>query len=295
MKKWIKRIAVAIGTLVLLIAVFLSYSYFVEPRRFVVVEKTIALPNWDPKLDGFRVVAIADLHTGSNYAPPERIRYVVEQANAQNADLIVLLGDYVSEAKWDRQCVRRATNRENCTELKVPVEEIAESLKGLKAKYGVFAIIGNHDWYHNADKIHKLFEEVAGVNVLNNEITELSVNGVTVRIWGIEDLYLNRKVPAEAFNTLSDKSNVIALTHNPDSLLSAPAGFAVMFSGHTHGGQLNWPIFGPKAVFNDPRFMYGHAEVDGKHVYVTSGVGTSVIPFRFRVPPEIAVVTLSSK
>jgi len=295
MKKWFKRIGISVGALALMIAVFLSYAYFIEPRRFVVVEKTIAVPNWDPMLDGFRVVAIADLHTGSNYAPPERVRYVVEQANAQNADLIVLLGDYVSESKWDRQCVRRATNRENCTELKVPVEEIAESLKGLKAKYGVYAIIGNHDWYHNADKIHKLFEEVAGVNVLNNEIAELSVNGVTVRIWGIEDLYLNRTVPADAFLALADRSNLIALTHNPDSLLTAPEGFSIMFSGHTHGGQLNWPIFGPKAVFNDPRFMYGHAEVDGKHVYVTSGVGTSVIPFRFRVPPEIAVVTLRSK
>ncbi|MGD9589656.1 MAG: metallophosphoesterase [Pyrinomonadaceae bacterium] len=295
MKKWLKRIAIAFGALILLIAVFLSYSYFIEPRQFVVVEKTIAVPNWEPKLDGFRIVAIADLHTGSNYAPPERIRYVVEQANAQNADLIVLLGDYVSESKWDRQCVRGATNRENCTELKVPIEEIAESLKGLKAKYGVFAIIGNHDWYHNADKIHKVFEQVAGLTVLNNEIVEIDVNGSKVRVWGIEDLYLNRRVPVDAFDALSDRSNVIALTHNPDSLLSAPEGFSIMFSGHTHGGQLNWPIFGPKAVFNDPRFMDGHAEVDGKHVYVTSGVGTSVIPFRFRVPPEIAVVTLRSK
>ena len=67
-----------------------------------------------------------------------------------------------------------------------------------------------------------------------------------------------------------------------------------MFAGHTHGGQLNWPILGPKAVFNDARFMDGHAVVDGKHVYVSSGVGTSVLPLRFRVPPEINVVTLVS-
>lgn len=294
MKKWMKRIGIAIGAFVLLAALFLSYSYFIEPRQFVVVEETIAVPNWDTKLDGFRVVAIADLHTGSNYAPPERIRYVVEQANAQDADLIVLLGDYVSEAKWDREMRRRPEGTDR-TELRVPVETIAESLKGLKARYGTFAIIGNHDWYHNEQKIHRVFEEVAGITVLNNEIVEIDVNGTTMRLWGIEDLYRNRRVPAKPFNALTDKSNVIALTHNPDSLLTAPAGFAVMFSGHTHGGQLNWPIFGPKAVFNDPRFMDGHAEVDGKHVYVTSGVGTSVIPFRFRVPPEIAVVTLRSK
>ncbi len=294
MKKWLKRIGVAVGVIALLIAVFLSYAYFIEPRRFVVVTETLAVPNWSPKLDGFRVVAIADIHTGSNYAPPERVRYVVEQANEQNADLIILLGDYVSESKWDREMRSRPEGTDR-TELKVPVETIAESLRGLKAKYGVFAIIGNHDWYHNEQKIHRLLEETAGINVLNNEIVEIDTeSGEKVRIWGIEDLYRNGKVPAETFNLLAEKKNVIALTHNPDSLLMAPAGFSLMFSGHTHGGQLNWPIFGPKAVFNDPRFMDGHAVVDGKHVYVTSGVGTSVIPFRFRVPPEIAVVTMNS-
>lgn len=294
MKKWLKRIGLGIAVVLALFGLFLSYAYFIEPRQFVIIEETLAVPHWSANLNGFRIVAIADLHTGSNYAPPERIRYVVEQANAQNADLIVLLGDYVSESKWDRESRRKPEGTDR-TELWVPVETIAESLKGLKAKYGAYAIIGNHDWYHNEQKIHRMFEEIAGLTVLQNEIIEIDVNGEKVRLWGIEDLYRNRQVPPEPFNALAEKKNVVVLTHNPDSLLSAPDGFAIMFSGHTHGGQLNWPIFGPKAVFNDPRFMDGHAVVDGKHVYVTSGVGTSVIPFRFRVPPEIAVITINAQ
>lgn len=293
MKKWLKRIGIFVVSLALLVTCFLLYAYFIGARGFVVVEETLAVPHWSAKLNGFRVIAIADLHTGSNYAPPERIRYVVEQANAQNADLIVLLGDYVSEARWDSE-FRKKPEGTDRTELRIPVEEIAENLKGLKAKHGVYAIIGNHDWYHNEQNIHRKLEEIAGITVLNNEVFEIDVNGEKVRLWGIEDLYRNRRVPSDPFDALAEKSNVIALTHNPDSLLSAPAGLAIMFSGHTHGGQLNWPIFGAKAVFNDPRFMDGHAVIDGKHVYVTSGVGTSVIPFRFRVPPEIAVVTLNS-
>ncbi|MGB7201416.1 MAG: metallophosphoesterase [Pyrinomonadaceae bacterium] len=293
MKKWLKRIGITLAGLVLLAVCFLLYAYFVGARGFVVVEETLAVPNWSPQLNGFRVVAIADLHVGSNYAPPERIRYVVDQANAQDADLIVLLGDYVSEAKWDRE-FRQKPEGTDRTELRVPVDVIAENLKGLKAKYGVYAIIGNHDWYHNDGKIHRMLEEIAGITVLHNEVVEIDAGGEKIRLWGIEDLYKNRRVPAAPFNALAEKTNVIALTHNPDSLLSAPTGFSIMFSGHSHGGQLNWPIFGPKAVFNDPRFMDGHAVVDNKHVYVTSGVGTSVIPFRFRVPPEIAVVTLNS-
>lgn len=293
MKKWFKRISLFVGIIAVLLAAFLSYSYFIEPKQFVIVSETLAVPHWNKELNGFRVVTIADLHTGSNYAPPERVRYVVEQANAQNADLIVLLGDYVSEARWDREARNKPEGTDR-TELKIPVETIAESLKGLTAKYGVYAIIGNHDWYHNEQKIHRLFEDVAGINVLNNEIAEIPVNGQTVRVWGIEDLYRNRKVPLDPFALLAEKKNIIAITHNPDSSLQTPEGFSIMFSGHTHGGQLNWPIFGPKAVFNDPRFMDGHAVIDNKHVYVSSGVGTSVIPFRFRVPPEINVITLNS-
>lgn len=293
MKKWLKRIGIVISVLILLAAAFLSYAYFIEPRQFVIVEETLAVPHWSKELNGFRVVVITDLHTGSNYAPPERIRYVVEQANAQNADLIVLTGDYVSESKWDREARNKPEGTDR-TELKVPVETIAESLKGFKAKYGVYAIIGNHDWYHNEQKIHRLFEEIAGINVLQNEVAEIDVNGEKLRLWGLEDLYRNRRVPAEPFEAIEEKRNIIVLTHNPDSLLQAPKGFSIMFAGHSHGGQLNWPIIGPFAIFNDKRFMDGHAVVDGKHVYVSSGVGTSVLPFRFRVPPEINVVTLNS-
>jgi predicted MPP superfamily phosphohydrolase len=291
MKKWIKRIGLALLTLVVLIGLLAGYAYFVGPRKFVVVEESLAVPNWDRELDGFKVVAISDIHTGSNYAPLERLRVVVEKANEQNADIIVLLGDYVSESGRGRR--RNIPEGSDGTDLKVPVNEIADALRGFSARYGTFAVIGNHDWYNNEQKIHSELERV-GITVLNNEIHEISVQERSVRIWAIEDLWKNRRVPADAFAALQDRSNVIAITHNPDSLLSAPAGFSIMFAGHSHGGQINFPIFGPFAPFNDPRFMDGHAEVDGKHVYVTSGVGTSVIPFRWRVPPEIAVVTLAA-
>ena len=275
----------------MLIGVLLAYAYFIEPRQFVIVEETLTVPYWDRELNGLRVVAISDIHTGSNYAPLERIRFVVEKANEQNADLIVLLGDYVSESSRGR--VRNPAEGEDGTQLKIPVNEIAEALQGFKAKYGVYAVIGNHDWYHNEQRVHRELERV-GINVLNNEVEEITVGDRQFRLWGIEDLWKNRLVPTGPFEQIADKRNVIAMTHNPDTLLSAPAGFSIMFAGHSHGGQINFPIFGPFAPFNDPRFMDGHAEVDGKHVYVTSGVGTSVIPFRWRVPPEIAVITLNA-
>ena len=291
MKKWLKRIGLTLLVIVLLLGMLVGYAYFIEPRQLVIVEETLAVPNWDPELDGFRVVAISDIHAGSNYAPLERLRLVVEKANEQNADLIVLLGDYVSELNRGRN--RNAAEGEDGTQLKIRANEIADALQAFTAKHGVYAVIGNHDWYHNSAKIRRELERV-GIGVLDNEVKEIRVGEKSLRLWGIEDLWKNRRVPTDAYDRLPEKGNVIAITHNPDSLLAAPSGISIMFAGHSHGGQINFPVFGPFAPFNDGRFMDGHAEVDGKHVYVTSGVGTSVIPLRWRVPPEIAVITLNA-
>lgn len=288
MKRWLKRIGLVLLLIFLGIGSVVAYAYFIEPRQFVVVEQDLTVSNWEPKLDGFKIVAIADIHAGSNYVPVERLRYIVERANEQNADLIVLLGDYVSEAKRRRTDEERGADQ---SDLKIPVDVIADNLRGFKAKYGTYAVIGNHDWWHNEKKIDAELERV-GINVLDNEIANIQVGDQTVRLWGIEDLWKNQRVPAEPFEQLPEKKNVIAITHNPDSLLHAPAGFSIMLGGHSHGGQINFPIFGPFSPFNDQRFMRGLAEVDGKKVYVTSGIGTSVLPLRWRVPPEIAVITL---
>jgi len=293
MKKTLKCFGITVGVIALLIGSLALYSYYIGARGFVVVEETLAVPNWSPKLDGFRVLAISDIHAGSNYAPEERLRYMVEQANAQNADIIVLLGDYVSESKLDRRRLNLPEG-EDGSELRIPVATFAEIFGGFRARFGVFAVIGNHDNWHNGKKIRAELERV-GIRVLENEIADINVAENIVRIWGIEDLWKNRRVPTETFDQLPDKRNVIAITHNPDSLLQTPSHIALMFAGHSHGGQMNWPFFGPIAAVNDGRFMDGHAVADGKHVYVTSGVGTSVIPFRLRVPPEIAVVTISSR
>ncbi len=186
------------------------------------VEETVAVPNWSPKLDGFRVVAISDIHAGSNYAPEERIRYMVEQTNAQNADIVVLLGDYVSESKFDRNARSKPYGTDR-TELRMPVATIADILGGLKTKHGVYSVIGNHDEYHNAPKITREFERV-GIKALENQVAVIEVNGEKINLWGIEDLWKNHKVPVEAFDAIADKQNVIALTHNPDSLLRTAEG-----------------------------------------------------------------------
>jgi uncharacterized protein len=282
MKKWLKRILLLMAAGFIVCLLVAAYSYFIEPRLLVIHRETLKIPNWSPKLNGFKVVAISDIHGGANYIDEEKLRRLVAESNAQNPDLIVLLGDYVSQKR----------GHEN-SPLKMPFETLAENLKGFQAKYGVYAVIGNHDWWYDEKKVKAGFEGV-GIKVLENETQMIRAGDETVWLWGIEDYWRKGIVPVKALEEIPEKKNIIAITHNPDSLLKTPDTISIMFAGHTHGGQVWFPFYGGYPFVNDRRFMAGEAVVDGKHVFVTTGVGCTGPQIRFRVPPEIAVLTLDS-
>ena len=279
MWKWPKRILIAFASVALLITTLLGYSYFVEPSRLVVNAVEMRLPNFSPTLNGFKIVAISDIHGGSNNVDEGKLRQIVERANAQDPDLIVLLGDHVSQ-----------TNGKH-SDLRMPVVTIANNLAGFRARHGVFAVIGNHDWWYDEKKVRLEFEKV-GIRFLENELAEIHIGGETIWLWGIEDYWKRRRVPAEPIAKLAERRNIIAITHNPDSLLKAPADISLMLAGHSHGGQVEIPFYGRHPFVNDPRFMFGKAIVDGKHIFVTTGIGCTGPQIRFRTPPEIAVLTL---
>ena len=293
MKKLFKWIGITIATLMLLLAAAVAYAYWIEPTRLVITEKAMAVPNFSPELNGLKIVAISDIHGGSNGVTPERLKELVQKANEQRPDLIVLLGDYVSETKFDRAALQKPEGTDR-TELRMSVKEIADNLAGFNAKYGTYAVIGNHDWWHNQASVTREFERV-GIDILENEVKHIQAGEQTIHVWGIEDYWKSRQVPVkDSFDTIADKRNIIAITHNPDSLLKSPGAISLMLAGHSHGGQVSFPIYGPHPFVNDYRFMKGEAVVDGKSIFVTSGVGCTGPQLRFRVPPEIAVITLNS-
>ena len=287
MKKLLKFVKIPFVLCCAIGGVLLVYTYFIEPHRFVVNEQAISLPNWHRDLNGLRVVAASDIHGGSHTITEARIRSIVEEINKQNPDIVVLLGDFVSQIHDDGPMDKRP--------LKMPVETVAENLKGIKAKYGVFAVIGNHDWWYNEKSCRAALENV-GFTVLENDSKSISINGQTVSIIGVEDFWRRRKVEiGSVLDRLEKETNILAIMHNPDSFDHLPASIALAFAGHTHGGQVNFPFVGSLIVPAKKLYTAGHVLKDGRNLFVTTGIGTSGLPFRFRVPPEIAVLTLNSQ
>jgi len=287
MKKWLKYIGIILTVSIVILVLLVMYAYFIEPRVTRVNQETLKVPHWSKELNGFKIVAISDIHGGSNTMTEEKLRYLAELANGQQPDVILLLGDYVSQSG------RHAEGRDQ--DLRMPANVVMENLKGLKAKYGVFAVIGNHDWWYDERKVRAELER-AGFRVLENEAASFEANGKKVWILGIEDFWKRKTVDiTNPLVEIEPKENIIGITHNPDSFDQTPDSLSVLLAGHTHGGQVYLPFYGPVMPVAKKEYTSGHIVHDGRHMFVTKGVGTTGPGIRFCAVPEILVLTLESE
>lgn len=293
MFKLLKRYRFAILLLLVGGVLCLGYAYFIEPERLVVREVRVPLRGWNPAFNNFRIVALSDVHGGSNGGSEANIRRIVETVNRQNADAVVILGDFVSEEFFDRK------------QLKMPVRTIAEALGGLRAKHGVFAVLGNHDAAYS-DEIVAGELRRAGLTVLVNEVAVIKSGDQQFRFFGMEDhIHTGNwgEFAQKMKNSLAateGQGDLIALEHGPDlfpvltDYILMSKDLRLMISGHTHGGQVWLPIIKAPIIpsIYGQKYAYGQVRAKDADLYVTSGTGTSLLPFRFGVPPEIAVLEL---
>lgn len=278
---WTKRLRI-IFVLLLLMAVCLGiWSVLIEPNRLVVHQETIRIGGWPKELNGLHIALISDVHTGGPFIDEKKLNEIVEKTNALHPDLIVLLGDYMSGNNWHSH--------------RVEPEVTAAVLKNLRAPLGVFAVLGNHDWWYDGKKVRLGFEQ-NGIRVLEDEVLELNWQGKSFWLAGLADLWTRPQRINETIAKTPADSTVIAITHNPDIFPNVPQRVPLLLAGHTHGGQVNIPFIGTPIVPSDygPKYTAGHVAENGHHLFVTTGIGISILPVRFRVAPEIVLLTIVS-
>jgi uncharacterized protein len=255
------------------------------------------LSNWPEDLE-LKIAVIADIHACYPWMSEERVGEIVDLANAQKPDLTVLLGDYV--------CTHRLVSGY------VPPGAWAEQLARLEAPLGVYAILGNHDWWSAAipteppdssRSVRRALAE-AGVPLLENQSVRLSQRGRPFWLIGLGDLLARVPNPPRghgaadlpaAMRAINDDAPAILLVHEPHFFPWVPDRIALTLAGHTHGGQVNVPILGPPVSLLKRRawkYIYGEYALGERRMIVSGGLGTSLAPVRILRPPEVVMVKL---
>ena len=228
---------------------------------------------------------LADLHTGSPWNDEAKLREIVRRTNAAGPQLVLLLGDYIVHGVIGGHTV--------------PPEIIAGVLGDLRAPLGVFAVLGNHDYAMNGPRIRGAMRR-AGITVLEDESARLGGGGgppgADAPFWitGVSDFLRAPHDLLGALATVTDDAPVLVITHNPDLFPEVPARVSLTIAGHTHGGQVRLPFLGRPIVpsIYGQRYAAGHVIEEKRHLFVATGLGTSIIPVRFLVPPEIVVLEI---
>ena len=276
-----------------------SYAFGIEPALRMGVTRYRVTPAAWPAGLSLKIAVIADIHACDPWMPVDRIREIVGIANALAPDITVLLGDFNAGHPYVTGAVYP--------------EQWGEALERLRAPLGVHAILGNHDWWHGAlpgmrpdggEAVRRALRAM-GASVLENDALRLRKDGEPFWLVGLGDQMAHPIARHGGFRgvdnldgalaQVTDLAPVVLLAHEPFVFDRVPKRVALTLCGHTHGGQVNLPPFGP--IVANYRYgsnrIYGHMVEDERHLIISAGLGTSILPVRFLRPPEIVEVTVT--
>ena len=247
-------------------------SALTEPYLLTVEHHPIYLRRLPRAFDGFRIVQLSDIHH-SPFTSGKQIERAVELANRLQPDIVALTGDYISkERRYAAPC--------------------AELLGALRARYGVFAVLGNHDHWTDAALITDLFR-AEGITVLINQGMHFEQRGAAFWLAGVDDTMVGLEDLSLALAGARADEMKLLLAHNPIILRrAARAGVDLVLSGHTHGGQVS--LRSERSPSGRPRrrLLKGLARQGETQIYVTRGLGTVILPIRYGCPPEVSLLEL---
>ena len=269
----------------------MAYGAWIGRERPQLKEVELRLENLPESFDGYRLVQISDIHARSYANRQKSLQRIVGIINSQNPDLIAFTGDIITL---------------DASEL----ESINEILKELKAKDGIVAVVGNHDYGIYSDPSHKRLsgeilsdvikeEKTMGWNVLMDENIKISRNQDSIAVVGVQNTSPSRHFPSKGnLNKASEGTEWvfrILLTHDPMHWEAEILGkdYPLTLSGHTHAMQFSLLGWCPsRYIFKQYRGLYSEGQ---QHLYVNIGLGETILPFRIGTPPEITLITLRSR
>lgn len=261
-----------------------AYVTTVEATTIVTETHDFVLPRLGEAFDGLRVVQISDLHFRP-YTGEKEIAAAVKAVNDSRPDVIVLTGDFVTST-WIFHMGQRTADG---------IEECCEILKGLKAPLGVYAVLGNHDWGTDPDRIADALT-AAGIKVLRNDAVCLERGNSRLWVAGTDCAFFNHADMDRTLSPVRDDDAVLLLAHEPD-FADYAARFPVdlQLSGHSHGGQIVAPLVGPPHLPRlGKKYVRGRYNVGKLQLYTNRGIGAVGLPMRYQAPPEVTVLRLQA-
>lgn len=238
---------------------------------------TLIEADWPADTPPMRLVLMTDTHVAGPDNPPARLERIVRQVNALRPDLILVAGDFHS---GKRTATRLYSAREQTAPLRLA-----------RARLGTIAVLGNHDYWHDARAV------IAGLRAAN--VTILRNNAVRrgpIIIGGVDDVVTRHAHPAATIAAMAvlGEGPRILLTHSPDIVPDLSTPVDLVLAGHTHCGQIAFPLIGALSYSSHygARFACGDMTDRGQRVIVSAGIGTSVLPMRFGAPPDIWLITI---
>lgn len=275
------------GGLLLGIAVIMlgytGYKMYSDTTSVVTEHISVIEQNLPEALQGFRIAHITDIQ-GDRYTGAEKIERYVQLVNQQNPDLVVVTGDLISYG----------------TDY---VEMAAQELSKIKAFHGTYFVIGDHDYWAGSEHIVQALVE-RNIKVLQGENAFLDVDGATIRLSGLTNVY-SRKAPIEEIRAVTrdttHKADLrVMLSHQVSEPIidqSQAAVYEMLLAGHTHGGQIRVPLFFTKFSAPDfeTQYVAGQYYKGDMLININNGLGFTLSPVRYNAPPNISVIELKSE
>jgi predicted MPP superfamily phosphohydrolase len=246
-----------------------------ERAELLTPQIDIAIRGLAPEFAGYRIALVTDLHRGP-VVPAWWLERVADRVVELKPDLVILGGDFVSHAKSD-------------------LHDLQWVLARYAARDGTMAVLGNHDHWVGADAVAAVIRG-AGAEIMHNRHRLIRRGAAALAVGGVDDFTHGAVRPRDALRDVAPDVPRVLISHNPDLIEYLPADLRVdlMLSGHTHNGQVHWPIIGPLTVPSQfgRRYMHGLRRVGERWIYVSAGVGSSAMPLRLGNPPELPMLRL---